>query len=99
VLDKNASHTIELVRRQWSGNEKAVIKGIGAVTCVDVNPVTDPFWLIGDGRTKLEHVRDRLTNVAHQKRLPYHAVLMDRWYPAKDLCCSSSPSASSTTAR
>jgi hypothetical protein len=33
-----------------------VIKGIGGVTCVDVNPVTDPFWLIdvGDGKTKLE---------------------------------------------
>ena len=69
MLDKNASHKIELFRRQWSGNEKAVIKGIGVVTCVDVNPATDQFLLIdfrldapdGDGKTKLDHIRDRLT--------------------------------------
>jgi hypothetical protein len=93
VLDKNASHKIELVRRQWSGNEKAVIKGIGAVTCVYVNPATAQFWLIdfrlydpdGDGKRKLEHVRDMLTNVVHQKRLAFHAVLMDSGYAAKDL--------------
>src|SRR6266568_2185796 len=63
VLDKNASFAIELVRHQYSGNAKAVIKGIGVVTCVYVNPETDQFWLIdyrmydpdGDGKSKLEH--------------------------------------------
>jgi hypothetical protein len=34
VLDKNYSSAIELVRRQYSGNAHAVIKGIGVVTCV-----------------------------------------------------------------
>jgi hypothetical protein len=34
VLDKNYSAAIDLVRRQYSGNAKAVIKGIGVVTCV-----------------------------------------------------------------
>jgi len=34
VLDKDYSFKIELVRKQWSGNAKAVIKGIGVVTCV-----------------------------------------------------------------
>lgn len=34
VLDKNDSHPIEVVRRQYSGNAHAVIKGIGVVTCV-----------------------------------------------------------------
>ena len=38
VLDKRHSFAIEVVRRQWSGNEKKVIKGIGVVTCVYVNP-------------------------------------------------------------
>src|SRR6266567_860990 len=38
VLDKNASFAIELVRRQYSGNAKQVIKGIGVVTCVYVHP-------------------------------------------------------------
>ena len=46
VLDKNYSAVIELVRRQYSGNAKAVIKGIGVVTCVYVNPAIDQFWVI-----------------------------------------------------
>lgn len=93
VLDKNYSHAIELVRRQYSGNAHGVIKGIGVVTCVYVNPELDQFWLIdfriydpdGDGKTKLDHVREMLTNVVYQKQLPFHAVLMDTWYATKDL--------------
>ncbi len=93
VLDKNYSHQIELVRRQYSGNAHGIIKGIGVVTCVYVNPELDQFWLIdyriydpdGDGKTKLDHVRDMLTNVVYQKQLPFHAVLMDTWYATKDL--------------
>jgi len=37
VADKNYSFAIELVRRQYSGNAHAIIKGIGIVTCVYVN--------------------------------------------------------------
>jgi len=93
VLDKNYSHAIELVRRQYSGNAHAVIKGIGVVTCVYVNPDTDQFWLLdyriydpeGDGKTKLDHVRELLQNVVSQKHLPFQAVLMDTWYATKDL--------------
>lgn len=44
VLDKQHSFAIELVRRQYSGRAHGVIKGIGVVTCVDVNPELDPFW-------------------------------------------------------
>jgi hypothetical protein len=46
VADKNFSHTIELVRRQYSGNAHGVIKGIGIVTCVYVHPELDQFWII-----------------------------------------------------
>lgn len=46
VADKNYSFAIELVRRQYSGNAKAIIKGIGIVTGVYVNPTTEQFWLI-----------------------------------------------------
>jgi len=92
VLDKNYSSAIELVRRQYSGNAHGVIKGIGVVTCVYVNPERDQFWLIdyriydpkGDGRTKLDHVREMLRNVAHEKQLPFQAVLMDAWYATKE---------------
>jgi hypothetical protein len=93
VLDKNYSHSIELVRRQYSGNAHSVIRGIGVVTCVYVNPDADQFWLIdyriydpeGDGHTKLDHVREMLRNVVHEKQLPFQAVLMDAWYATKDL--------------
>ena len=34
VLDKRHRRHIETVRRQYSGNAKAVIRGIGVVTCV-----------------------------------------------------------------
>jgi hypothetical protein len=93
VLDKNDSFAIELVRSQYSGNAKAVIKGIGVVTCVYVNPNTDQFWLIdyriydpaGDGKSQLDHVREMLTNVVYQKQRLFHAVLMDTWYATKDL--------------
>lgn len=93
VLDKNYSFKIELVRRQYSGNAQDIIKGVGVVTCVYVNPQTDQFWIIdyriydpyGDGKTKLGHVQDMVINIVEQKRLPFRAVLMDTWYATKDL--------------
>ena len=93
VVDKNYSHCIELVRRQWSGNTKTVIKGIGVVTCVYVNPEKDCFWAIDyrlyapqdDGKTKLDHVQDMLLNLVYHKALPFTTVLMDSWYATRPL--------------
>jgi hypothetical protein len=34
VLDKSFGPSIELTRKQWSGNEKRPIRGIGVVSCV-----------------------------------------------------------------
>lgn len=93
VIDKNYSHEIELVRRQYSGNVHGVIKGIGVVTCVYVNPATDQFRIIdyriydpaGDGKTKLGHLHEMLVNVMYQKLIPFYAVLMDSWYATKDV--------------
>ena len=93
VADKNYSFSIELVRRQYSGNAHAVIKGIGIVTCLYVNPETNQFWLINyhlfapdvDGKTKLDHVREMFDNAMEHKQLPFRAVLMDSWYAAKEL--------------
>ena len=93
VIDKNFSHDMELVRRQYSGNAHGVIKGIGVVTCVYVNPKLDRFWIIdyriydpeGDGKTKLDHLQDMLLNCVYQKELAFWAVLMDTWYATKDI--------------
>jgi hypothetical protein len=93
VIDKSFSRNIELVRSQYSGNVHKVIKGVGVVTCVYVNPQIDQFWIIdyriydpdGDGKTKLDHVQDMLLNCVYQKQLPFWAVLMDSWYATKEI--------------
>jgi hypothetical protein len=93
VLDKTHSQRIELVRRQYSGNAHGVIKGIGMVNCVYVNPESGQYWIIDyrlfapeqDGKSKLDHVRDMLDNVLLHKRLPVRTVLMDTWYATSAL--------------
>jgi len=92
VLDKSFGPQIEVVRKQWSGNNKGVISAIGVVSCVYVNPETERFWLVDyrifdpdtDGKTKLDHVEEMLGSAKH-RRLPFQAVLMDSWYATKDL--------------
>ena len=93
VADKNHSRSIELVRRQWSGNTKSVIRGIGIVTCIYVNPELNRFWLIDyrifapdeDGKTKLDHAREMFDLAIHSKQLEFRAVLMDTWYATRQL--------------
>ena len=88
VLDKSHSFAIELVRRQWSGNAKKVIKGIGIVTCVYVNPDINQFWVIDyrifdperDGRSKLDHLFEMWHTILHIEQIPFRTVLIDSWY-------------------
>lgn len=91
VIDKRHARKIGLVRRQYSGNAKGVINGIGVVTCVYVNPEQDRFWVIdyriydpdGDGKTKLDHVSEMLSVLVYSRKLPFQSVLMDIWYATK----------------
>lgn len=93
VIDKNHSHHIELVRRQYSGNAHGLIKGIGVVTCVYVNPELDRYWIIDmrifapeeDGKTKLDHLQDMLDHSVYAKNIPFRTVLMDSWYATKEI--------------
>jgi hypothetical protein len=93
VLDKRHSFEIELVRRQYSGNAHGIIKGIGVVNCLYVNLDTEEYWIIdwriydpdADGKTKLDHVREMFDNAVGHKNLPFHTVLMDCWYAAKEI--------------
>lgn len=88
VLDKSYSNNIEEVRYQYSGNAKEVIKGIGVVTCVYVNPEENKFWIVDyriynpgkDGLTKIDHVKEMLRNACYSKKLKFNTVLMDSWY-------------------
>lgn len=92
VLDKSHSHQSELVRRQYSGNAHGLIKGIGLVNCVYLNPDTNQFWLLDyrlfapevDGKDKHAHVRDMLTQLG-VRQLAYRTVLMDTWYATTEV--------------
>jgi hypothetical protein len=73
VLDKRYSEEIEILRRQYSGNEHGILKGIGVVSCVYVNPKLQRFGVIDyrifnpdvDGKTKIDHVKDMLQNLVY----------------------------------
>lgn len=92
VLDKSFGPEIETTRYQYSGNEGSVIRGIGVVSLVYVNPTTEHFWVIdyrifdpeADGKSKLDHVREMLESVRH-RRVAFSTVLMDSWYATKEL--------------
>lgn len=93
VLDKDHSHKIQLVNKQYSGNAHGLIKGIGVVTCVYVNPKTEQNWAIdyriydkhSDGKSKLDHVEEMLKHSIYHKQLAFKTVLMDSWYATKDM--------------
>jgi hypothetical protein len=93
ILDKDHSHNIELVRLQYSGNAHRLIKGIGMVNCLYVNPDSGQYWIVdyriydpdGDGKSKLDHVQEMLTSAIADKSLSFTHVLMDSWYATKDL--------------
>jgi hypothetical protein len=91
VLDKRFSSQIQGVRSQYSGNTKTVIKGIGVVSCVYVNPDLNRFWEIDyrmydpavDGKTKLQHACEMLSHAHFHRQIPFRGVLMDTWYATK----------------
>jgi hypothetical protein len=93
VIDKRYSEEIELTRWQYSGNEHGVIRGIGLISCLYVNPRLGEFWVIdyriydpsGDGKTKIDHVLDMLKSLVYYKDLPFSTVLMDSWYATNKL--------------
>jgi len=96
VLDKNHSREIEMVYKQYSGNEKRVIRGIGMVNCVYVNPELGQFWEIDyriydpqtDGKDKHQHVEEMLLDCllrGDKGELEFKGVLMDIWYATTKL--------------
>ncbi len=93
VLDKTHSTKIESVRWQYSGNAHTVIRGIGLVNCVYVNPETNEYWSIdyrifdpeADGKSKMDHVDEMLNNAFYAKELPFSTVLVDSWYASNNM--------------
>ena len=93
VIDKRFSEEMEIVRRQYSGNKHGVVRGIGIVNCIYVNPKTLQFWIIdyrifnpeNDGLSKIDHVKNMLLGLVYQRNLPFETVLMDTWYAVNKL--------------
>ena len=94
VVDKRYAKEIALAKKQYSGNARGPINGIGnLVTCVYVNRVLDRFWLIdyriydlrSDGKTKLDHVQEMLSVFVDVRNLAFSTVLMDSWYATKSV--------------
>ena len=99
VLDKRFARSIELTRRQYSGNAHRVIRGIGLVSCLYVNALSGQFWVIdyriydrdGDGQSKFDHVAAMLEAAVYGKGLPFQTVLMDGWYATQNLMAHIDP--------
>ena len=93
VVDKRFSSEIEIVRKQYSGNEHGIVRGIGIVSCIYVNPKTLNFWVIdyriynpeNDGLTKVDHVKNMLIGLVYQRNIAFETVLMDTWYAVHKL--------------
>jgi hypothetical protein len=93
VLNKGHSEKIESVRWQYSGNAHGVIRGIGLVNCIYVNPETEEYWSIDyrifdpecDGKSKMDHVADMINNAFYSKEIPFSTVLMDSWYASNKM--------------
>ena len=87
VADKDYSHEIVGVRKQYSGTAHGLIKGIGIVTFIYYNPELERYWVIDyrvfdpdrDGKTKLDHVNEMLS-LAEKRGVQYTTALMDSWY-------------------
>src|SRR2546422_3673 len=88
VQDKRYSNQIELVRKQYSGAEGGLVRGIGVVNLVHTDGVDGNYYPIDyriyapeqDGKTKNDHFADMLTNAITTKRIRAHCVLFDSWY-------------------
>jgi len=91
VIDKRYAKKIALAKKQYSGNARGTINGIGIVIHVYVNPVLDRFYLMdyriyaldSDGKTKLDHVQDMLSVFVNARKIAFSTVLMDTWYATK----------------
>lgn len=88
VADKDHSFKISGVKKQYSGNAHGLVKGIGIVNCVYVNPDTNEYWIIDyriydpevDGKSKIDHVKEMLYTMHYKRGLRFQSVLMDTWY-------------------
>jgi len=90
VQNKRYSHKIELVKKQYSGAEHGLVRGIGVVNLVHSDG--EAFYPIdyriyapeADGKTKNDHFREMLLRAKSDKQIKARTVLFDSWYASVD---------------
>jgi hypothetical protein len=88
VQDKRYSKFIELVKKQYSGNEHGTLGGINLVNFVHSSGNDGDFFPIDyriyhpdtDGKTKNDHFREMLMALVKHKHLQTRTILFDSWY-------------------
>lgn len=90
VQDKRYSTKIELTKRQYSGNEHGLVRGIGIVNLVHsdgTNFLPIDFRIYSpetEGKTKNDHFREMFLAAIDEKKLLAQIVLFDSWYASVD---------------
>jgi hypothetical protein len=90
VQAKKHARKMEMVKRQYSGNEGGLVKGIGVVNLVHTDGET--YYPIDfriyakemDGKTKNDHFRELLLSAKQDKQIQANTVLFDSWYGSWD---------------
>lgn len=86
VQAKKHARKMDLVKRQYSGNEGGLVQGIGVVNLVhsdgeDYYPIDFRIYAKEmDGKSKHEHFQEMLLNARHNKGIQAQTVLFDSWY-------------------
>jgi hypothetical protein len=92
VQDQRYSQFIELVKRQYSGNEHGLVQGIGVVNLVHSSGAAGDFWPIdyriyapeADGKTQHEHFREMFLRAVTDQQIQARTILFDAWYASVD---------------
>jgi Transposase DDE domain len=92
VQDKRYSRFIELVKNQYSGNVKGLLRGINLVNMVYSEGISDDFYPVDyrvyapieDGKTKNDHFKEMFLEASSNKQLPCKTILFDSWYGSVD---------------
>ena len=86
VQDKRYSTQIELVKRQYSGNEHGLVRGIGIVNLVhsdgtDFYPIDYRIYAPDtDGKSKNDHFGEMLIRAKTERGIKANTILFDSWY-------------------
>ena len=90
VQNKQYSRKIELVKKQYSGAEHGLVRGIGVINLVhsdgeDFYPIDYRIYAPEtDGLTKNDHFRQMLLHTKSAKHIQAKTLLFDSWYASVD---------------